>query len=100
MANLFVTEFDQAHIQAGVATPVANVMQQVEQTPIAIAGASAQSAAFGANTRLVRVHAGAICSIAFGANPTATTNNMRLSADQTEYFAVVPGLKVAVISNT
>ena len=47
----------------------------------------------------VRVHADAICSIKFGSAPVATTANMRLAANQTEYFQVSPGDKVSVITN-
>lgn len=69
---------------------------------VAIAAGSAQSAAFNALTSFVRIHTDAICSILFGANPTATAANARLAANTTEYFAVVKGSveKVAVIVNT
>lgn len=70
----------------------------VEQS-VAVGGSSAQSAAFGANTRLIRVSAGVICSILVGANPTATTESRRLVAGHTELMAVTPGHKIAVISN-
>lgn len=69
---------------------------------VAIAAGSAQSAAFNAKTAFVRVHTDSICSILFGANPTAVATSARLAANTTEYFAVVPGSaeKVAVIVNT
>lgn len=101
MAKLYVTEFT----GVGVQLLGANVMQAalqpaaVDQTPVAI-GAEAKSAAFGNTTTLIRVHADAICSIAIGAAPTATTNNARMAADQTEYFGVSAGHKLSVISNT
>lgn len=71
-----------------------------EQT-VAI-GAEADSAAFNAQTKFVRIHVDAICSIQFGTAPTATTSTMRLAANQTEYFAVPLGAnyKVSVITNT
>jgi len=99
MAKLYVTEFR----NVGAATemfllPLAPPV--VDQTPVAIGVGSVQSAAFNAGTRFVRLHADAICSIAFGADPTATANNARLAANQTEYFAVSPDHKVAVITNT
>jgi hypothetical protein len=96
MAKLYVTEF--GGIAAGP-TPVGVTPPIVEQTPVAI-GVEAKSAAFDAATVLVRLHADAIWSIAFGTNPTATTSNMRLAANQTEYFAVKFGQKVSVIANT
>ncbi len=100
MAKLYVTEFVGADEKTNVLVPVPKTAGLTQQTPVTISGTSAQSAAFAAGTSLIRVHTDAICSIAFGDNPTATTNNLRMSADQTEYFAVVPGSKIAVISNT
>lgn len=61
---------------------------------------STQSSAFKNNTYIVRLHADAICSVLFGSNPTALTTSKRLAANQTEYFAVVPGQKVAVVTNS
>jgi hypothetical protein len=96
MAKLYVTEF--GGIAAGP-TPVGVTPPIIEQTPVAI-GAEAKSAAFDYATVLVRLHADAICSIAFGTSPTASTSTMRMAANQTEYFAVKGGQKVSVISNT
>jgi hypothetical protein len=59
------------------------------------------SAAFNTATRFVRVHTDAIVSIAWGTGvASATTNNMRLAANQTEYFAVNAGDQLACIVNT
>lgn len=99
MAVLFISEYDNVArdnvgmVQAGQEPAIAT------QT-VAIGGASAQSAAFNANTKFVRLHTDAICSVAFGANPTATASTARMAANQTEFFGVRPGQKVAVISNT
>jgi hypothetical protein len=97
MAKLYVTEFGgmgNAHSQTAMAAPI------VDQTPVVIGAGSLQSAAFDNATTVVRIHTDAICSIAFGTNPTATANSMRLPADTTEYFSVKGGQKVAVITNT
>ena len=97
MAKLYVTEYaglGWAHSQVAQVPPI------VEQTPVVIGGGSLQSAAFDMATTVVRIHTDAVCSIAFGTNPTATANNQRMSADSTEYFSVKGGLKVAVITNT
>ncbi len=67
---------------------------------ITISGTSAQSSAFNADTRFIRLHTNEICSVLFGANPTATVASQRFAAGQTEFKAVVPGQKVAVITNT
>lgn len=99
MATLYVTEFATMPVIGGVAVQIAPRPALATQT-IAISGASTQSSAFGATTRYIRIHTDAICSTAVGSNPTATTSGERLAADNTEYFAVQPGDKIAVISNT
>lgn len=104
MATLYVTEFKaiepvtkawgaQAFVQAAEQPAVA------EQT-VAIGGSSTASSAFNASTTFVRLHTDSICSIEFGPTPTASATTARMAADQTEYFGVTPGTKVAVISNT
>ena len=67
---------------------------------IAIGAGSVQSAAFNARTSFIAINVDATCSVAFGANPTATVAFMRIPADGTMFFGVVPGDKVAVITNT
>ena len=56
---------------------------------------SAQSAALIAHTNIVRIIADADVYIAFGLNPTATANSIRVPLNTVEYFAVNPGDKVA-----
>lgn len=94
-ADMFVTEF------AG--PPVVSVYYQAASTPalanqvVNVAASSTQSAVFSADTKLVRVHCEEVCFVLFGANPTATLTSMRLAANASEYFVVVPGQRVAVI---
>lgn len=99
MATLYIAEF--AALSGTANFPVAGAFAPpiAEQT-VGISGSSAPSAAFNTNTKFVRIHTDAICSIKFGASPTAAATNMRMAANQTEYFGVVPGQKVAVITNT
>ena len=104
MATLYVAEFGGAYsprdsLGGGQVSEMAPTPPANQQT-IAIGGASIASAAFGATTAFIRVHTDVICSIAFGAAPVATATSMRLAADQTEYFTVSGGSKIAVISNT
>lgn len=99
MATLYIAEFSYLFSTPAVTGQMAMGPPIVEQT-VAIGAGSAQSAAFGATTNFVRLHTDAICSIVFGANPTALATKMRLAAGQTEYFGVAPGSKVAVITNT
>lgn len=68
---------------------------------IAIGGVSVQSPAFNANTKFVRIHSDAICSIKNNlSNPVATATDDRWAANQTEFRGVDPGNKLAVITNT
>lgn len=100
MATLFVTEYQLVeHNRWGFQAQVGVEPAEANQT-VAIGGTSTQSSAFGADTKLVRVHTDTTCSIAFGASPTATSSTARLAANATEYFRVEPGHKVAVISNS
>lgn len=103
MAKLFITEFATQGVDAldhmiGAMPQLPVVAEQV----VNIGASSAASAALNALTAFVRIHTDAICSVAFGAAPTATAAKMRLAAGSTEYFAVPRGesYKVAVITNT
>jgi|SRR6185312_9869663 len=109
MANLYVTEYqgigqvgagiDGSSFRVPCQAPLGDGTQITQK--ILISGSSTQSAAFNRNTRLIRVHTDGICSIFVGgANPQATVGTDRLAANQTEYFAVNPGDKIAVIANT
>lgn len=100
MATLYVTEYAGLGSSSGATVQAVAGPPAVEQT-VAISGTSAQSAAFGPNTILVRLHTDAICSVKpGGTNPVATASSGRMIAGQTEYFRVTPGDKVAVITNT
>jgi len=107
MATLYIREYvgiGAASNATGIGQALLEVQAGAEPAvtdqTVAISGSSAQSAAFNAKTYLVRIHTDSICSILFGANPTAAATNARLAANQTEYFIVQPGQKVAVISNS
>jgi hypothetical protein len=101
MATLYVAEFVAGGGTANFPLAAAQTAPSAEQT-VAIGGSSTQCTnAFKATTYIIRIHTDAICSIAWGTNPTASSANMRLAANQTEYFAVPLGAnyKVAVITN-
>lgn len=102
MATLYITEFGkQGRDNNNSPVPVAMMPSLAAQT-VAIGAVSAASAAFQANTGMVRIASDVVCSITFAAAPTATATNMRIAADSPEYFSVPVGsaLKVAVIANT
>ena len=60
---------------------------------------SAQSAAFAASTKVIRVVCTTNAWITFGANPTAAKDatSLFIAANVPEFFGVTPGEKLAVI---
>ena len=100
MALFYIAEFSEL-VQAGP-VPIARAPgTTAPQTPVVIGATSLQSAAFAAGTRFVRLHTDAVCSFLIGTNPTAIAQgSMRMAANQTEYFGVDAGDKVAVIATT
>lgn len=71
------------------------------QQKIPIGGSATPSDPFHGGARLVRIHVDGdgACSIAVGPNAIATTNDMRLAPNQTEYFGVNEGDVISVIAN-
>lgn len=102
MAKLYITEYCAAQIG-----PVGRVGQVPLEPPIAeqtvtISGTHNESAAFNSQTRLIRLHTDAICSVVIGTNPTATTANGRMPANMTEFRGLdttAAAMKLSVISN-
>ena len=99
MPTLYISEYAVLGSTQSGALPVAPDPALAGQT-VAIGGTSAVSQPFSGQTRYVRLHSDAICSRLFGKSPTATAASPRMAVDQTEYFAVNPGDRVAVITNT
>ena len=99
MAKIYISEYADMPIRQGNLVQVGQEPAIAAQV-VAIGGASAQSAAFNAKTKFVRINTDAICSVLFGSNPTATADSPRMSAGATEFFGIVAGHKVAVITNT
>lgn len=99
MATLYVSEYSRQCIDYLQLTVAAPQEPSIAEQNVTIGVGSTQSAAFNAATKFVRVHTDAICSVAFGANPTAVATAKRMAAGQTEFFGVRPGDKIAVITN-
>jgi hypothetical protein len=100
MAKLYIAEYSVLkQVEGSGVAQIAQAPPLAEQT-VSIGGSSTQSSAFNAGTNYIRIHTDAICSIAVGSNPTATSSTQRVAADQTEYFGVTPAHKIAVITNT
>jgi len=104
MASLYITEFE--HMPSLTSW---GVIPQCPQAPglaeqkLAIGGTSVASAAFNAKTKFVMLHTDVICSIAWsetGTDPTAAATAQRMAANETRFYGVRSGGKVAVITNT
>ena len=105
MAKLYITEYhDLPQAFSNSAPQLVREPPLLDQTPVTIAATAAQSAPFNASTRVIRLHTDVVCSVLIGppASTTATANNQRLAANQTEYKMVVDGAGhcVSVITNT
>lgn len=98
MAKLYIKEIKGFRNFADRSIP--DLEQTFDQTPVTIGAGSLQSAAFGTSTIAIEIATDAICSIAYGTNPTASANTMRLAAGERRLYAVRPGNKIAVITNT
>lgn len=108
MATIYISEFLNLTFLPNAGGQIVPMPPDAEQT-VGIGGGHAESQPFGSGakasllspsaTMVIRVNCDAVCSIAIGSSPTATTTTMRLSANQTEYFGVHPGDKLSVISN-
>lgn len=107
MATLYVTEY-----AAGGLAQVGGLVMQAPFEPPLVEQAFAfttttQSAAFNAQTTMVRIEADAICAITFGTNPTAIVpagglGSQRLVAGQSQFHLVKKGaaMKVAAVTTT
>jgi hypothetical protein len=101
MSTLYIAEYEKLLVDAhGDVVLAPKAPPLVEQT-VAI-GLSSASAAnpFTTRTRFIQVSTDTTCSIAFGPNPTATTGNQRLAANEKVFIGVEPGDLIAVIENS
>jgi hypothetical protein len=101
MSTLYIAEFSNVGHDGASLVQAATVPPTATQT-VSFTGTPGVSAAFANNTQLVRIQTDGICSIKFGTAPTAATTDMRMAADQTEYFTVPlqKSYKVSAITNT
>lgn len=105
MSKLYISEYARVCQASG---PANAIVQAPEEPPVAtqvvdFTSGAAQSAAFNAKTRFVRLHADAVCSVRFGAAPTATASDPRLAAGQAELRGIPAdgtASKVSAIANT
>jgi hypothetical protein len=100
MATLYITEYNDAPAtKNGVVIPSGSEPNVAEQA-VPITGVSAVSAVFGPQTSFIMVNTDTTCSLAFGSSPTAVTTAHRMSANETRFYGVVSGQRLAVILNS
>lgn len=97
MATLWIREF--IDIGTDGAKRHMPVMREpgTDQTPVTFS-TSSQSAAFAASTRYIWIIGSAAFHYVVAANPTATTNALKIPADTLIWLAVTPGQKIAAIA--
>ncbi|MDE2232850.1 MAG: hypothetical protein KGJ90_01845 [Patescibacteria group bacterium] len=102
MSVLFITEYKAVAVASGAGGPLAVALEPPVATQVVTINlTSTASAVFNVDTHFVRLNTDETCSVKFGASPTATTNDERLAANQTEFFGISrAGLSVAVIANS
>lgn len=105
MASLYVEEYTGVAGATSVVGPYLTAVPAPQEPSITgqlltIGASSTAGSPFNAATKLIRVHADAICSIAIGPSPTAVATRKRMAAGQTDFYGVRPGDTIAVIVNT
>lgn len=81
--------------------PCLPTVASVVQSPLTASGVSQQSSAFNAATQIVVIDTDQKIHVAFGANPTATTDYLAIPAGGVREFNVTaPGQKVAIIQGS
>lgn len=102
MARVYVTEYArQGRDAAGYLAPMTVDEPALVTQVLDIGTNSVQSLTFNPLTKFVRIIAEDSVSVAFGTNPTATVDDLRLPRDVSELFSIPfeKGYKVAVIYN-
>ena len=98
MAVIYISEY--ATLALGGSAQIPTDPPLLDQT-VAISVVAAASSPFQAGTRFIRVAPDAVCSILIGPPGTAAAaTNKRLPANAVEYFGVVSGQVLSVITNT
>jgi hypothetical protein len=95
MAKLYISEYANIGVsgaQIAAGPPIA--VQAID-----FSGGATSSSAFNVQTRFVRLHNDAICSLRFDGS-AATTSYPRSPADTIEYYGVAGGSIVSAIVNT
>src|SRR3954451_10877115 len=70
----------------------------VNNCAVATTSTAVASAAFGSQTRQIRIAAPSACSFKVDQSPTAATTDALLPANWVEYITVTPGQKISFFS--
>lgn len=102
MGNAYVSEFCNLAYAGNPRQPVMapQLPADVDQPVIAFGGSSVQSAAMGNATRFVMINVDSACSIAVGDDPVADPTKARLGPNETRFYGIKAGQKIAFIENT
>lgn len=102
MANVNISEYPHVGVAGSFAAQIGSLPPLAVQN-LTPSGTTAQSSAFTDYTRIIRVFTDTAIAIRVGdalpaPGPVALTTDTRMAANATEYFAVAPGQKAAVIT--
>lgn len=101
MGTLNITEFEwmARAITGGSQAQIAELPPLTAAQDVTTSGTSAQSAAFHARTRFIRVATDTAVRVRVSTNPTALATDSLMPAGSVEYFAVGPEQKLAAIDD-
>ena len=100
----FISEYAvmAATASGGVPAQIAAEPTLTDQPPVDFSGGATSSAAFGSQTKYIRIMCDTRCAIMFRPACTggsaATTSSKPLAADAPEYFGIQPGDCVSVVA--
>jgi hypothetical protein len=99
--TLYIAEYDKLQVDSNGKAVMAPREPSLAEQTITIGMSSTKATnAFGTRTKFVQLSTDAICSVAFGASPSASAANQRLPANTIVFKGVNPGDSVAVITNS
>lgn len=98
-SRVWISEFGvlTATASGGVPGQMAALPSLVDQSTLDISGGVQTSAAFGSQTKYIRITCEVQCAVKVGG--TATTSSLPIGALSPEYFGVQPGATISVIAN-
>jgi len=97
---IYITEYERQPLDVQ-GNPLATGQEPaLAEQLVAASGVSAQSAVFNSSTSFIMVHTTEIVCLAFGLNPTAVNNRHRMAANETRFYGVKGGNRLAVITGT